>query len=138
MTNNTKRGALLLDAIHDDVHRRLNPDDEDCWNCGGEGYVHDCFDGFCASAEDGCEDCTQPCPECVDYKRQFAKAVREEVIKCGSIDVAIAWLKSIGRWSDDVTPDRVQTELAAALSLLSKAPAPRGGIEHLFAEEDIP
>lgn len=42
-------------------------DDEDpgaCFMCGGEGFVSDCFDGFCEAAEDGCEDCTTACPNC--------------------------------------------------------------------------
>ena len=40
------------------------PDDFACFTCGDEGFVHDCFDGFCESAEDGCDDCTLPCPNC--------------------------------------------------------------------------
>lgn len=26
-------------------------DDGDCPNCGGEGVLYDCFDGFCVDAE---------------------------------------------------------------------------------------
>lgn len=40
------------------------PDDDDCWNCGGEGYVYDCFDGLCLNAEDGCADCMRRCDVC--------------------------------------------------------------------------
>ncbi len=32
-----ERGTILLDAIYDDVDQRLNPDNEECWHCGGEG-----------------------------------------------------------------------------------------------------
>lgn len=44
-------------------------DPGDCYECGGEGFVWDCFDGFCVNAEDGCDDCTRPCPECARRKR---------------------------------------------------------------------
>ena len=41
------------------------PDDQDdCPNCGGEGYVSDCFDGCCINAEDGCDLCTHRCDWC--------------------------------------------------------------------------
>lgn len=109
-----ERGEALLDAITDDVMRSLNPNDDDCWHCGGEGYTHDCFDGFCEMAEEGCEDCSRQCIECAIYNGKVAKAVREEVIKTGDVDTAIAWLKSIGRWNDTITRDRVADELAKA------------------------
>lgn len=35
-----------------------------CWNCGGEGFVFECFDGQCRGAEEGCDDCTVPCDVC--------------------------------------------------------------------------
>jgi hypothetical protein len=38
--------------------------DDECPCCGGEGFIFDCFDGFCADADMGCDDCTRPCPEC--------------------------------------------------------------------------
>lgn len=41
------------------------PDDEDgCWNCGGDGYLYDCVDGFCEDAEYGCDDCARRCEIC--------------------------------------------------------------------------
>lgn len=43
-----------------------------CHECGGEGYVWDCFDGLCVNAEDGCMACTRRCPECVRAKRERA------------------------------------------------------------------
>lgn len=39
-------------------------DDDACQRCGGEGFIFECFDGFCEDADVGCDDCTQPCPEC--------------------------------------------------------------------------
>lgn len=53
-------------------------DNRDCPQCGGEGFVWDCFDGFCVNAEDGCDDCTRPCPECARSKREREKADRDE------------------------------------------------------------
>lgn len=38
--------------------------DDDCANCGGGGYVYDCFDGFCEDAESGCDDCARRCDWC--------------------------------------------------------------------------
>jgi hypothetical protein len=108
------RGQRILEAIEDDVVMRLNPKGDECWHCGGEEYTHDCFDGFCEDAEYGCADCMRPCPECRLFKGQIAKAVREEVIKSGDVDVATAWLKSIGRWNDKITPERVREELEKA------------------------
>jgi hypothetical protein len=35
-----------------------------CYECGGEGFVADCFDGCCLDAEWGCDDCTERCSEC--------------------------------------------------------------------------
>lgn len=49
-------------------------DPDDCYQCGGEGFVWDCFDGFCVNAEDGCDDCTRPCPECALRKRKAAES----------------------------------------------------------------
>lgn len=51
-------------------HHFLSDDDMDpCGNCGGEGYVHDCIDGFCRDAEEGCDLCTQPCDWCNRSKK---------------------------------------------------------------------
>jgi hypothetical protein len=109
-----ERGERILEAIEDDVVMRLNPSGDECWYCGGEGYTHDCFDGFCEAAEYGCADCSRPCRECTIFNGRIAKAVREEVIKSGDAEVAVAWLKSIGRWNDGITMDRVRAELEAA------------------------
>lgn len=112
-SNNVDLGEALLNAIYDEVDHRLNPDGDECWNCGGNGYTYDCIDGCCEDAESGCELCSRPCPECRIYKAARAKAVREEVIKSGDTDIAIAWLKEIGRWRDDITHERVAYELKA-------------------------
>ena len=39
-------------------------DNIDCWNCDGDGYVFECFDGFCLDAEIGCDLCTRQCDVC--------------------------------------------------------------------------
>lgn len=108
------RAEQILAAIHEDVEHALNPDGDECWYCGGDGYVHDCIDGFCLEAEIGCDDCTRRCPECLAHERDRARAVRNAVVESGDIEVAAAWLKSIGRWSDDITTERICAELDAA------------------------
>lgn len=111
-----ERGKVLLNAIYDEVDQRLNPDQNDCWNCGGEGVTFDCFDGCCVDAESGCDLCSRKCIECVIFAGKLAKAIREEVIKSGDIDVAREWIKSVGRWSPAITDDRIRDELAKAAS----------------------
>ena len=39
-------------------------DHVECWNCGGEGALADCFDGMCVDAEEGCDDCMRRCDVC--------------------------------------------------------------------------
>lgn len=51
---------MMPDAT-DDEHDEY---DAECPNCGGEGVIYDCFDGFCIDAEDGCDDCAFPCDWC--------------------------------------------------------------------------
>lgn len=48
----------------DDADRYDDFDDGDCGNCGGEGYVFDCWDGFCESADYGCSACRHRCDWC--------------------------------------------------------------------------
>lgn len=39
--------------------------DEQCWNCGGEGYVYNCQDEIgCIDPEGGCDLCMRHCPIC--------------------------------------------------------------------------
>ena len=66
---------------YQDRHDEHEYDDDpgDCWHCGGEGFIADCFDGFCEAAEYGCEDCTRPCPECA---RVQACGVMEIPTRC--------------------------------------------------------
>lgn len=108
------RGERLLDSIYDDVEQQLGLTGDDCWHCGGEGYTYDCIDGCCDDAESGCPQCERRCPECARREHDFRKAVRKAVIASGDVDLAIAWLKSIGRWRDDITRERVAAELEAA------------------------
>lgn len=110
----SERAQAWLDAIHDDVRHTLNPSGDECWHCGGEGETYDCIDGCCVDAEFGCPDCARPCPECRTFNAQFAKAVRLEVVKANNVDLAIAWIKSVGRWRDDITREQVQQQLDAA------------------------
>lgn len=112
------RGSVLVDAIYDEVDQRLNPNNEECWHCGGEGETYDCIDGCCIDAESGCPDCARPCLECRLYAGRRAKAIREEVIKSGDLDIAVAWLKSIGRWHEGITSDQVRQQLEAAKAKL--------------------
>lgn len=121
------RGERILDYIYDDVDQRLNPGGEECWHCGGEGYTFDCIDGCCLDAEVGCEDCSRDCVECKIYAGQRAKAVREEVIKSNSVEVATAWLKSVGRWRDDITEDQIKAQLADAATVVPSAHHSLGG-----------
>ena len=40
-------------------------DNEACWNCGGEGYVYDCFEEYaCIDPESGCDLCMRRCDVC--------------------------------------------------------------------------
>ncbi|MDW9762179.1 hypothetical protein GOB02_21820 [Sinorhizobium meliloti] len=49
----------------------LDDDQEDggCFNCGGEGFVFDCFDGCCEDADSGCDLCTRNCDVCNPVKK---------------------------------------------------------------------
>lgn len=40
-------------------------DEVGCWNCGGEGFVSNCFQEFaCMYPDEGCDDCTRRCEVC--------------------------------------------------------------------------
>lgn len=44
-------------------------DDDVCPNCGGEGYVADCFEEWaCIDPESGCDDCIRRCDWCSPRK----------------------------------------------------------------------
>jgi hypothetical protein len=108
------RGEQLLDFIEDEIQQQLNPGDDECWNCSGEGYTYDCIDGCCADAESGCEDCASRCPECARHTAQFKRGVRVEVLRSLDIDIAVAWAKKEGRWRDGISPALVLLNLHAA------------------------
>lgn len=111
------------DALVDEIDHELNPSDEECWNCGGEGYIANCHEEWaCPDPESGCEDCVSRCPECALNKRNRLKAIREAVVKANDVDLAIAWLHEIGRWRADITREQVQAELDKAKAYLA-APA---------------
>jgi len=45
-------------------------DNDDCWNCDGEGYVSSCLDEIgCIDPESGCDYCTRRCEVCNPPKR---------------------------------------------------------------------
>lgn len=113
---------LLLAAIYDEVHQRLNPSGDDCWSCGGEGTFHDCVDGCCEDSEIGCDLCTHECTECVIYAGRVAKAVRVEVIKSNDPDLAIAWLKDIGRWTGEIPRSEIIEQLSKANEQITLIP----------------
>jgi len=40
-------------------------DEHDCPNCGGEGFVSNCFEEWaCLDPDEGCDDCTRRCDLC--------------------------------------------------------------------------
>lgn len=113
------RGERILEAIHDDVDRDLNPEGDACWHCGGDGYTHDCIDGMCSDSDIGCDDCTRRCPECLIHERNRARAVRRAVVESGDVEVAAAWLREIGRWHDGITMEQIGVELDAARTAMA-------------------
>lgn len=52
------------DPKPDDDHLADMGLEDDCWQCGGEGFTFECFDGQCLDAEIGCDDCTVACDIC--------------------------------------------------------------------------
>lgn len=118
-----EKGERLLDWIIDDIDRRLNPDGEDCPECGGEGGTYDCIDGCCLNAEEGCPDCFTPCIGCREYERDRRRAIRKEVVEMGDVDVGIAWLKSVGRWPHDIPREQVAEALEREKNRIAETPA---------------
>lgn len=40
-------------------------DENDCWNCGGEGFVSNCFSEYaCIYPDEGCDECSRRCDVC--------------------------------------------------------------------------
>lgn len=57
------RAQTMEEAAAENFGLSADDLDEECPICGGEGFTFDCFDGCCADADVGCDDCTRPC-EC--------------------------------------------------------------------------
>lgn len=105
----TPRERALIDA-HDPFAFDA-VDDEPCQECGGEGVTFSCFDGFCADAEVGCDDCTRACPECARHERNRRKAICLSIMIALDVDAAIAWMKQEGRYQDFMTRRFVLLEM---------------------------
>lgn len=57
-------------APPDEDFDHCDPDDANCPNCGGEGYVASCFEEFaCIDPESGCDLCIRRCDWCRPAKR---------------------------------------------------------------------
>lgn len=56
-------------------------DDNECWNCGGEGRVNDCIDGCCVDQDDiYCPYCSKRCDVCnppTKKQKEDTQALRE-------------------------------------------------------------
>jgi hypothetical protein len=65
----------MSDPEQDDLY-----DDGSCGNCGGEGLVYDCFDGFCMDAESGCDDCARRCDWCNPLKPTPETAALRQIL----------------------------------------------------------
>jgi len=92
---------------------RGNIDNGDCWNCGGEGYTFDCFDGCCEDADVGCDDCTRRCFECARREYDAKRADRIAILRALDIDLGIGWLVSIGRFDPRISRETVLVNLHA-------------------------
>ena len=68
----------------DDYEDHYDDDDGDCWQCGGEGLVSNCFEEFaCLDPEGGCDLCTRRCDIC--NPATPSKEEREEREQLGQI-----------------------------------------------------
>jgi len=110
----------MLDLVYDEVRMEMNPDNDDCPTCGGEGVIFECFDGFCIDAEIGCDECTSRCPECARRNLAFARAVRKAVIESDDVDLARAWFRSINRPHGNITDAEIKAQMATARAKLEQ------------------
>lgn len=60
--------------------------DDECPNCGGEGFTFECFDGCCEDCDIGCDDCTRPCsctkqPASPELRQILADALNSSLVK---------------------------------------------------------
>jgi len=54
-------------------------DQDVCWNCGGEGFVANCFEEFaCVHPEEGCDLCTHSCDICTEPKHVTREEARDD------------------------------------------------------------
>ena len=113
MGMNISRENFLLDAIYDDARQELNPSGEDCPECGGEGWIADCFDGCCIEADSGCEDCMRRCVECVRHEAAIERYVRVQVLRAMDIPLARAWAQRKGRSAAQITDQQVLQNIHA-------------------------
>jgi len=97
----------VLDLIHAEVDRELNPGGDECLDCGGEGVVHDCFDGLCMNAEWGCGDCRRNCAECARHERKARHRVLVAVLHYNDLELTTAWLKSTAGSDTGMTPGEI-------------------------------
>lgn len=64
MTEVSQGPAGRPTALADDAEDYMD-DGEDCWNCGGDGFVAHCFQEFaCVDPDGGCDDCIRDCDIC--------------------------------------------------------------------------
>lgn len=70
MADDEMRRALIADGeklrqLTGEDHGPDFIDEEECWNCGGEGYVYNCFEEYaCVDPEGGCDECMRRCDVC--------------------------------------------------------------------------
>jgi len=56
-------------------------EDNDCWNCGGEGFVSNCFEEYaCIDPEGGCDLCMKRCDVCSPPKKSKDTDALREVL----------------------------------------------------------
>jgi len=54
-----------MNAVVEDYDFDDGPEDDDCYECGGEGWiVDDCFEDTCCCADPDTEHGVIPCPRC--------------------------------------------------------------------------
>lgn len=88
----TEQAEQWLEHLYEAARAELNPGDDDCPHCGGEGETHDCIDGCCEDAEYGCDLCTRACGECVRYHASVERWVRTAVVRALDVDLGRRWL----------------------------------------------
>jgi hypothetical protein len=63
----SKHGTLCGSCLADD-YDDFDQGDDRCYECGGEGFVSDCFEEWaCVDPESGCDLCTRRCDVCMPH-----------------------------------------------------------------------